>query len=464
MVKHVEHEYDYYGLKNNYKLVIKDNKAFIKSPKVELPLHMSVAGILSLFNGKRTQKEIEIMISQIFKYSEKEANVYFESMKQRFGVLMEEHLKEETPAIDTVQFFKKPSQYDLPEHYPAPIVMNINLTFCCNRKCKYCYMNAKYSNFIESDCISKERMIEVINEAADIGVSKIIFIGGEPFLNENILDYLKLCSERGINAQVTTKSYLSDDLLDELAKLNNFNIYFSIDSNSKEINTYLTGDENFHDQIMHSLIGALDRNIQITVAPVLCSANLPYFKEFMYYLKDLGVKDVFVSRFFKSKGRYIEDFEITDGQWSNVKTELSCLEDMIRYSGDSINPIIDTFSENAGVNIKRKCAQGRTDMTVLPNGEVTYCGFIVNSQNYLSYGNLKYASILDIWNSKDLLKVLYPSRDKYKDELCYDCNNFDTCRKKMECINLSLVYKNKLFSPVGKSCNNYMKIREDFFE
>lgn len=464
MVKHVECKYDYYCLRENYKLVIKDNKAFINSPKVELPLHMSVAGILSLFNGKRTQKEIEKMISLIFKYSEKEAAIYFASMKQRFGVFMEQNSNEKTQVIDTLQFFKNKSHYDLPEHYPAPIVMNINLTLCCNRKCKYCYMNAKFSNCIESDCISKERMIEVINEAANIGVSKIIFIGGEPFLNENILDYLKLCSERGINAQVTTKSYLGDDLLDELAKLNNLNIYLSIDSNSKEVNTFLTGDENFHDQIMYSLSGALDRNIQITVAPVLCSVNLPYFKDFMYYLKDLGVKDVFVSRFFKSKGRYIENFEITDEQWSNVKAELSCLKDMIRYSGDSINPIIDTFSENGGVNFKKKCAQGRTDMTVLPNGEVTYCGFIVNSQNYLSYGNLKYESILDIWNSNDLLKVLYPSRDKYKDELCYDCKNFDTCRKKMECVNLSLVYKDKLFSPVSKSCNNYVRMREVFFE
>ncbi len=461
MIKHVEYEYDYYCLKEDYKLIIKDNKAFIKSPKVELPLHMSVAGILSLFNGKRTQKEIEKMISLIFKYNEKEANVYFISMKQRFGVFMEQNINQKSQEADTLQFFKNASQYDLPEHYPAPIVMNINLTFCCNRKCKYCYMNAKFSNSIESDCITKERMIEVINEAATIGISKIIFIGGEPFLNENILDYLRLCSERGINAQVTTKSYLSDDLLDELAKLNNLNLYLSIDSNSKEVNTFLTGDEKFHDQIMHTLIGALDRNIQITVAPVLCSVNLPYFKDFMHYLKDLGVKDVYVSRFFKSKGRYRENFEITDEQWSKIKVELSCLKDMIRYSGDSTNLVIDTFSENG---FKKKCAQGRTDMTVLPNGEVTYCGFIVNSENYLSYGNLKYASILDIWNSNDLLKVLHPSRDKYKDEQCFDCKNFDTCRKKMECVNLSLVYKNKLFSPVDKSCNNYMKIGEDLFE
>ena len=233
-----------------------------------------------------------------------------------------------------------------------------------------------------------------------------------------------------------------------------------MDSNIEHINTFLTGDADFHYQIMDTLKGALERNIHITVAPVLCSVNLPFFKEFISYLDTIGVKDVYISRFFRSKGRYIEDFEVTDEQWNVIKEELIDYNHIIRFADDSTNPIIDAFSNKKGVNIKKRCAQGRTDMTVLPNGAVTYCGFIVNTQEYLSYGNINYNSIMEIWNSNDLLKVLYPSRDKYIGEKCYDCAIFDRCRKKMECVNSSLIYKNKLFSPISDSCSKYIKIRE----
>lgn len=459
-MRHVDSDYDYYSLKEDYSLTIKDNRAYLVSPIVELPLHMSVAGSLSLFNGKRTQKEIEEMVSKIFKYNKSEAQVYFASLKQRFGVFMDKRPNNGELELEPLSFFRTAQNYDIPEHYPAPVVMNINLTFNCNRRCKYCYMNANYSNDIESDAVKPERMLEIINEAADIGVSKIVFIGGEPFLNQHLLSYLQLCSNRGINSQVTTKSYLSEKTLDELAKLNNFSLYLSIDSNMEYINTFLTGDAYFHYQIMDTLKGALERNIHITVAPVLCSVNLPFFKEFILYLEELGVKDVYVSRFFRSKGRYIEDFEITDEQWKMIKKELIDYKHMIRFSGESTNPIIDAFSNKKGVNIKKRCAQGRTDMTVLPNGAVTYCGFIVNTQEYLSYGNINDNSIMEIWNSNGLLKVLYPSRDKYIGEKCYDCENFDSCRKKMECVNSSLIYKNRLFSPISDCCSGYAKIRE----
>lgn len=460
MIIRKNESYDYLALNEKVKLLKEDDRAVIcTNNNVMLPINLTTGGILSLFNGKRTLSDITEMVQQIFNITDKEAQVYTKSIVQRFNVFFTKDIKHsnENCNIDSRLFFKTKTNYDLPEHYPAPVVMNFNLTFNCNRKCKYCYMDATHSNEIEQDRISTERLIKVINEAADLGVTKMVFIGGEPFLHPDIIQILKACSDRRINAQITTKYYISDEMLDELAGLNNLELVLSYDINKEEICNELIGSENFYNEMESTLRGAVKRNINVIVAPVLCSKNVAGFVEYIKYLIELGVKDIYVCRFFRSVGRYSEDLEVTNDQWNKIKTEVKDFTSIVRFKDESVNPIIDTFKgKNFGLK-KKRCAQGRTDMTILPDGRVSYCGFLIKMDKYLCYGDLRKNSILEIWNSKELEKVINPSREQYKGELCYDCANFKECNEKMKCVNCSMIYKNKLFAPVKNGCGRYKK-------
>jgi len=461
MIMHKEEKLDYLVLNERVKLIKEEDRAYIKtSNNVDLPIHLSTAGVLSLFNGKRSVSDITDMIKEIFNITHEESKVYMQSIIQRFNVFFTEEVKpnNENCNIDSRLFFTKKTKYKSPEKYPAPVVMNFNLTFNCNRKCQYCYMNAKYCNEIEEDRISTERLLEVIDEAAELGVSKMVFIGGEPFLHPDIMKLLKACSNKRINAQITTKYYLSDEILDEIAELNNIELVLSYDINKEDLCKKIVGSNTFYYEMESTLRGALRRNIKVCVAPVLSSINLGGFVEYTNYLIKLGVKDIYISRFFKSVGRYSKDLEITNEQWSEIKKEINEFTSIVRFNDENVNPVMDTFKGERYEVREKRCSQGRTDMTILPDGRVSYCGFLIRMEKYLCYGDLRKNSILEIWNSKELERVVNPSRESFKGELCYDCVNFNDCHEKMKCVNASMVYKNKLFALLENECSKYKKI------
>lgn len=72
------------------------------------------------------------------------------------------------------------------EDAPGAIVWVV--TEDCNRKCKYCYKDAKFvaDGFARDIAFPFERVTQVIDEAAMIGVNRLIFTGGEPLLRQDL--------------------------------------------------------------------------------------------------------------------------------------------------------------------------------------------------------------------------------------------------------------------------------------
>lgn len=443
----------------------------ICSKGVSLPMYYQTALILSLFNGARSVDTIKQMVRQIFHIDDAKAEIYVDSIIYRFNPFLV-NLNESEIAneclMDSKVFAVKTKGYALPTQYPVPVVMNFNLTFNCNRRCVYCYLNANHSEKIEEGVVSQNRFLEIINEAADLGVCKMVFIGGEPFLRENLIELLELCSERRIHTQVTTKSCINEELMRRLGNLDFFDLYLSYDSDDPKICNKLVGNPNIQDEMEKTLRLALEYGVNVTLAPVLCSINAEGFIGFMEKVVNLGVKSVFVTRYFDSIGRHSRQFHVTDEMWNKVKNECRKIDRGIKFNDESINPIRETW-EKEGVYLDghnpTKCAQGRTDMTILPDGKVSYCGFLVRMNEYLTYGDLCCESILSVWKSERLQKLINPQRQKYQGTPCYDCGLFENCPYRMRCINRSFVEKHTFFAPSMEGeflCDRYVhKAKEE---
>lgn len=441
-----------------------DHVELILKNGLSLPMHYQTALVLSLFNGKRKLEHIEKIVEELFKVKFEEAVTYVESIVYRFNpfFINEKYPESNTNcSIESKLFLPKNIEYILPMQYPAPIVMNFNITFNCNRKCIYCYMDALHSFKVEDDIIEKERFLQIINEAGDLGVSKMVFIGGEPFLREDLIELLELCSMRRIYTQVTTKYCIGEKLMKRLANLDFFELYLSYDINNENVCNELSGDPVLYSEIDKTMRLALANNIKVTLAPIFCSVNAEKFMEFIKYALDLGVQEVFVSRYFKSIGRHSDKYVVTQEQWENIKEQCKELSDKVKFNDENTNPVRDTWKIEEmedGKHNPTKCAQGRTDMTILPDGKVSYCGFLIRMDEYLTYGDLKKESILSAWRSSKLQRVINPNRELYKGMPCYSCSTFDNCPYRMKCINCSYVEKGTFFAPSAEGefyCDKY---------
>ncbi|NLI10761.1 MAG: radical SAM protein [Elusimicrobia bacterium] len=119
----------------------------------------------------------------------------------------------------------------------------IELPYICNLKCQNCGLWKKDYRKLraeEKDLLTPAEIEKIQKELKEYGIKRISYIGGEPFLNKDILDLAKSAKKCGLEtAAVTNGTALSDKDIEKIVSQELFNtIVFSLD-----------GPENIHDYI-----------------------------------------------------------------------------------------------------------------------------------------------------------------------------------------------------------------------
>ena len=94
----------------------------------------------------------------------------------------------------------------------GPRTILLALTNKCNIVCKYCWEHSPYDKskkkLYELDL---DRVLKLIDEAADFGVERIFLSGdGEPLYYQGIEKVIKRIRERGLNYSLNTNATFSD--------------------------------------------------------------------------------------------------------------------------------------------------------------------------------------------------------------------------------------------------------------
>lgn len=93
--------------------------------------------------------------------------------------------------------------------------LDINITEVCNFKCKYCYQHSRDENWEErandtaKTQLSAEKLSGLLNDATNIGVTKVKFTGGEPFANPFFLEVFEAAYKNQKFEEVEIVSNLS---------------------------------------------------------------------------------------------------------------------------------------------------------------------------------------------------------------------------------------------------------------
>ncbi len=94
----------------------------------------------------------------------------------------------------------------------APIYVRIKPTNRCNQNCNYCHYRNPYldlDQYLPTDEINREKMLEIIHDFKDMGVKAVTFSGGgEPLLYPYIEDAMEAVLEAGIDLSVITNGSL----------------------------------------------------------------------------------------------------------------------------------------------------------------------------------------------------------------------------------------------------------------
>ena len=280
---------------------------------------------------------------------------------------------------------------NIPEEYlsitpPAPKSVKIEITSRCDLKCFFCVVAYKKR---EKSHINKDLLYRILNEIKEAGVKEVgLFWLGEPFLNDELPDYVAYAKKIGIPyVFITTNGRLaSKDKLKRVFDSGLDSIKFSINAKNKEDFKNTTGVDAFDQVINH---------IQLA-----------------YKVRDESPRpSIFASTVFDPKRE--KDYWETDALISPFVDEHYKLrlygDKTFSTNEDEVGSIVN-HRHNRSISEMLPCWSLFTLPHITYNGFMSACYCDFNPDYFMA--DLKKVSFIDAWHSNKFMKL----REKHLEE------------------------------------------------
>jgi GTP 3',8-cyclase len=120
--------------------------------------------------------------------------------------------------------------------------LRVSVTDRCNLRCTYCMPADGIRLISHSEILSYEEILEVVREAAQLGITKVRITGGEPLVRKGLPDLVRMVS--GIkeisDLGITTNGILLERYAEELASSGLQRVNISLDTVDPEKYSHLT--------------------------------------------------------------------------------------------------------------------------------------------------------------------------------------------------------------------------------
>ena len=162
--------------------------------------------------------------------------------------------------------------------------MRVSVTDRCNLRCTYCA--GEGCNFIpHSEILRYEEILGLIGMAVNIGVEKIRFTGGEPFVRKGFADFMVDAASRfpKVDLCVTTNATLIGEHVERLAQAGVRRVNISLDTLDPVKFASITGHD-LYSTVRANIDRCLDSGMKVKVNAVAMKGfndnELPAFLEF----------------------------------------------------------------------------------------------------------------------------------------------------------------------------------------
>lgn len=298
-------------------------------------------------------------------------------------------------------------------HFSFADIAYIEITHECNLRCKHCLNNS--GNKIPNQ-LNDDEIFNLIIEFSKAGMQEIRFTGGEPLVHNKIYEFISLAHKLGMYTSIGTNGTLIT--IEEAKKLKLAGLNKAIVS--------IDGTEVAHDNIRgkgsykKTILGINnleDNGIQVRINSVIMKSNM---NDVIDLAKELNKKHIhlMIRRFIESgRGILLENNTLTHEDYNFVKNSLKNeLKDKY-IIGHYLNENEQiNYRINLPFNFIKGCKAGQRSLIILPNGDISLCGFLA-AQGFNPIGNIRNVkNWIDFWNdmhSKDYLKELRANLNRY---------------------------------------------------
>ncbi|MFN3605005.1 MAG: radical SAM/SPASM domain-containing protein [Leptonema sp. (in: bacteria)] len=340
---------------------------------------------------EKAKKYLEDYIQQTKKYK----NLYKTFKQLRFSLYQ--------PALNTnagkrYLYFRLLRKF---LYIKAPAVVTIGITKKCQCYCEHC--SAEYHMNSKERDLSTEEFINSIKESIELGVTNIIFVGGEPLLNKNLEKIIKTIPPNlAISTLFTNGEFLTKERAKSLKDFGLQGIFVSLDSYKEEEHNSLR-KRNIFSKALQGIENARREGIPIAISSYLTKERVQkeFIEQFMELGKNLEISEITffdaipTGRMGSSKNSFLD-----------LEARKKILELTILYRKLKEYPILTPQSVMTSECGHGFCFAATTQFYLSSTGYVCPCDFTP-----LTVGKYPNHSIKELWN-RLITSVPYSKRSK----------------------------------------------------
>ena len=286
----------------------------------------------------------------------------------------------------------------------------LEITQACNMHCLHCYEGQRH--IASGNTLTLEQWKKVIDQIIELGVKRVVVIGGEPCIHKNIveiLQYLRLKKET-LSITLFTNGYFFDERLFEVVIENRIDVKLSLYGHTAEIHDSITGVKGSFSRLKNTVFRLTDNGVNVNVAITLMKENEKYYEDIKSFVKKLPVK---VYKFDVIR-------EVVNGtQNAHVPMTKKVVEMAYRNKPNFYAPK-GQFDNNIYYN---SCWNGK--MVITETGDILPCVF---ARNHVC-GNINDVSLNEVIYGETQLKKCWENTYDTVDECnvceyryaCHDC-------------------------------------------
>jgi molybdenum cofactor biosynthesis protein A len=242
--------------------------------------------------------------------------------------------------------------------------LRLSVTDRCNFRCYYCMPEEGINFASRKDLMSFDEMYQLSSIFCNLGISKIRITGGEPFVRNGIMPFLKkLSTVSGLNEiTVTSNGTLSTQYQAELLQMGIRKINISLDSLSRERFQQITRRDNF-EGVYAGILKLLDDGFDVKLNCVVAeNKNIQDIVPFIELTKDHALSV-----------RFLEEMPFNGSDGSQVLSEWD-YKRIFNYIEGYYPEVNRLISDTNSTSVNYKISGYWGSFGIIPSFSRTFCG------------------------------------------------------------------------------------------
>lgn len=310
-------------------------------------------------------------------------------------------------------------------NYPlaAPDAVQINFTFRCNLRCKMCSMYEQM-NFLQTAGrqveIDSDTFRKIIRETKELGTTTVLFIGGEPFLRQDIFDLVSYAKSLALNTVIVTNGVLLDD--DNIKRCFDSGVDWlsiSIDAASEKVFSKIRGEDVLGRVIDNiNILNNMKKNAgkefpKVVSVCTIMNDNLEDLLNVVRLCRELEIERVLFQPVVANNIDQTERGSTFSGFVPPARYKMfgAAIDELIDYKKESARNF--DFIGNSVSNLKlmkkyfrgrlrpfeQPCYAGYNRLQIVQEGKVYFC---VSQKKYsANFGDIAKDSLRNLWHSRE---------------------------------------------------------------